>query len=102
LSASGALSAKDEAEFQRIRVWFGSHMKLPDRFTFSARPHAKNTALSWFKDSAKQHITKMREFAEILRPHGFETRIIRTSRPGYILYEDEHQVVAYPFADTPT
>ena len=96
------LSADDDTEIRSIRAWFGAHLKQPDRLALSARPHAKNTALSWFKDTATQHITKMREFADILRPHGFEARIIRTERPGYILYEDEHQVVAYPFADTPT
>jgi hypothetical protein len=28
-------------------------------------------------------------------------RELRTERPGYILYEDEHQVAAMPFAETP-
>ncbi len=27
--------------------------------------------------------------------------LIRFVRPGYILYEDDHQVVALPFTDTP-
>lgn len=102
LSEAGMLSARDEAEIQRIRLWFGKHLKQPDRLALSPRPHAKNMALSWFRDSATQHVTKMREFAEIVRLHGFETKILHTDRPGYVLYEDEHQVVAYPFADTPT
>jgi hypothetical protein len=28
--------------------------------------------------------------------------VIKTDRPGYILYEDNAQVVAEPFNDTPT
>jgi hypothetical protein len=38
----------------------------------------------------------------ILEAHGVVVERIRTQRPGYIVYEDEHQVAAYPFADTPT
>jgi hypothetical protein len=102
LSDSGALSAEDDAEIRRIRSWFGGHLKQPDRLALSSRPHAKNTALSWFKDTAIEHITRMREFAQLLEPHGFIVEMIRTDRPGYVLYEDEHQIVAYPFADTPT
>ncbi len=44
----------------------------------------------------------MRAFAEILERHGMAVRMIHTDRPGYVLYEDEFQIAAYPFADTPT
>ena len=44
----------------------------------------------------------MREFCLLLEEEGVPVEILRTRRPGYILYEDEHQVAAYPFADTPT
>ena len=59
-------------------------------------------ALSWFRDTAHEHIGKMRDFALILERHGIAVRMIRTDRPGYVLYEDDYQVAAYPFADTPT
>lgn len=29
------------------------------------------------------------------------TEVLRTSRPGYIIYEDAFQIVSEPFADTP-
>lgn len=30
---------------------------------------------------------------------GVYVRVLRTRRPGYIVYDDEYQVVAEPFAD---
>lgn len=42
----------------------------------------------------------MREIAAILEAHGVITEMIRTERPGYIVYQDEYQIVAEPFMDT--
>ncbi len=42
----------------------------------------------------------MERLAEILREHGYTVSRITEHRVGYIVYEDEHQVVAEPFADT--
>jgi len=36
----------------------------------------------------------------ILENHGVHVRTIKTVRPGYVVYEDEFQVVAAPFADS--
>jgi hypothetical protein len=70
--------------------------------SLSPRPHAKDQALSWFKDTATEHISQMRAFAAILELHDIQVEIIKTDRPGYIFYEDDFQVAAYPFADTVT
>lgn len=58
--------------------------------------------LSWFKPTAEQHIQKAHELAAILSELGFVIEILKTDRPGYIVYEDEFQIVAEPFSDTPT
>jgi hypothetical protein len=44
----------------------------------------------------------MREFQEVLERYGLEVQMIKAERLGYVLYEDEFQVSAYPFKDTPT
>jgi hypothetical protein len=41
----------------------------------------------------------MRELAALLETSGVHTRMITTRRPGYIVYEDSHQVAAVPFRD---
>ena len=35
----------------------------------------------------------------ILNQNIVNVRVLKTRHPGYIVYEDEHQVVAEPFAD---
>ena len=37
----------------------------------------------------------------ILATCGYAMREVRTSRPGYVVYDDEFQVVAEPFSETP-
>jgi len=102
LRESGSMSADDEQLMERVRDWFNLHLERPERLAVSPRPHAKSQAISWFRDTATRHIATMRVFAEILERYDIAVQMIRTDRPGYVLYEDEYQVVAYPFADTPT
>jgi len=37
--------------------------------------------------------------AYLLEENSFAVRVFRSRRVGYIVYEDEHQVVAEPFSD---
>lgn len=97
----GGLS-REHAALEDIHEWFAKNLTEPTRASWSARPHAKGQALSWFKESAVAHVSKMRTLQAVLKEHGVFADGLRTARPGYVVYEDEHQVLAYPFADTPT
>jgi hypothetical protein len=44
----------------------------------------------------------MRTSASLLDAYGFGVEMLKTSRPGFIVYEDHVQIAAEPFADTPT
>ena len=72
LQNRGALLAHEEDEWTSAYEWFQKNLDEPDRFANSSRPHAKRVALSWFKDSASEHIRQMRRLSEILRDHGVE------------------------------
>ena len=85
---------------KEIHKWFNENLKKPSSFNRSAKPHALNKAISWFKDSANEYISRMRELAAILDRHGVSIDVIQTDRPGYIVYEDEHQITAEPFSDS--
>jgi len=102
LREAGVLSGPDHERLESIRDWFNKHLKRPTRLAVSSRPHSKAQALSWNRDTATQHIAKMREFQEVLERYGLAVQMIKTKRLGYVLYEDEFQVTAYPFNDTPT
>ena len=89
------------ASWDRLRSlldWFNDHLAKPERF--SRGPAGSGRGISWFKDSAKQYVQKMFEVREILREAGIQVDVITTRRPGYLLYEDDAQIVAEPFADT--
>ena len=102
LRESGTLGDADHRRLETIRDWFNEHLERPAKLAVSSRPHAKSQAISWFRDSATLHIAKMREFQEILERNGLVVEMINAKRLGYVLYEDEFQVAAYPFSDTPT
>jgi len=42
----------------------------------------------------------MHEMVALLKHHDLPVRMIKTARPGYVVYEDEFQIVAVPFADS--
>lgn len=102
LEDRGALAAHELDDYRGVVDWFRDNLEKPDRFAISSRPHAKGQALSWFKADSLIHIAKMRDLQRILEAHDVSVDVLRTERPGYVIYEDEHQVAAYPFADTPT
>ena len=44
----------------------------------------------------------MYEVTYLLRAHGINVEILSTERPGYVVYEDQFQIVAEPFKETCT
>jgi hypothetical protein len=102
LRDQGKLHDYEESLLQEVRHWFNAHLKKPARFTTSKPPYYRkqSRAISWFKESAVEHIAKVRQLAGILEAHDISTRMIKTDKPGYVVYEDEYQVVAEPFADS--
>jgi hypothetical protein len=99
LRETGALQQHEEEQHDLIREWFNNNLERPTRFTSSKPPNYRkpDNAISWFKDSANQHLARMRELAQILEHHGISVRMLKTDRVGYVVYEDEYQVVAEPF-----
>jgi hypothetical protein len=102
LRDKGSLSHVDESLLKEISDWFNVNLEKPKRFTSAKPPYyrKRQNGISWFKDSAGEHIGKMREMVALLKHHDVAVRMIKTTRPGYVVYEDEFQVVAVPFADS--
>ena len=96
------LNPYEEEQHDSIVQWFAEHLEKPTRFTASKPPfyRKKNMAISWFKDTAHEHLARVRELVVILEHHGVSVRMLKASRVGYIVYEDEFQIVAQPFSDT--
>lgn len=101
LRDQGVLYPYEEEHLRELMRWFNANLEKPTRFTSSKPPYyrKRNGAISWFKDSAVEHISRMREMAAIVENHGLAVRMLKSDKVGYIAYEDEWQVVADPFSD---
>ena len=101
LRDAGKLHECEEEQHDMVRWWFNENLERPTRFTAAKAPfyRKKDRALSWFKDTAVEHLAYVRELAAILENHGVHVRTLKTNRVGYVVYEDEYQIVAEPFAD---
>jgi hypothetical protein len=92
-------------QFSSIIGWFNDNLDEPDRFNrgpTSTGWRSTTTGLSWFRADANQHVEKAFELSALLREIGYPITVLKTTHPGFIVYEDDYQIVAEPFADTPT
>jgi hypothetical protein len=97
LRAGKLLADHEEITVREAFDWFNRWLPHPTRFARSRRAHARNQAVSWFKDTAVTFIARMEDLAVVLVEHGHIVQRHATSRPGYIVNEDAYQVVAEPF-----
>jgi hypothetical protein len=99
LREDGKLYSYEQEQHDQIRKWFNENLQKPTRFTASKPPfyRKKNKAISWFKDNAHEHIARARSLVAILLNHGVSVQMLKTERVGYVVYEDEYQIVAEPF-----
>jgi hypothetical protein len=97
LPGIGQIPDWDEVRLAELMKWFRANLPFPERVARSRRPNGHHAAISWFKQSATDHIQMARELAAILDAHDIRTEMLTTDRPGYVVYEDEYQVLAEPF-----
>jgi hypothetical protein len=93
----------DHVQLSEILDWFDNNLDVPQRFNRSRSKGAcrRNArGISWFKASAVEQISKAHQIAALLRRYGYEVFEVRTDRPGFLVFEDQHQIVAEPFAET--
>jgi len=101
LRDEGALSDSEDRLLQEVFSWFTKNLPKPEKFSRKRHSyHRDERAIAWFKDTATEHLKKIREVVGILEEHGCSVSMLTSSRPGYVVYEDEYQVVSEPFAET--
>jgi len=78
--------------------WFRRNLRVP--FDYRLRYQWRSArSICWFRDTARDHITHAWEVVALLENRGVLMRTIKCHKTGYILYEDDVQVLAQPFAD---
>jgi hypothetical protein len=87
------ITGSDADELNELRGWFSENLEKPTSF---GRDKLR-LGICWFKTQSTEHISRIWEMVKILERHGIYVKKIRTDRPGYVIYEDEWQLVAEPF-----
>lgn len=87
------ITGSDANELNELRDWFGTNLEKPTSF---GRDKLR-LGICWFKTGATEHISRIWEMVQILERNGIYVKKIRTDRPGYVVFEDEWQLVAEPF-----
>ena len=103
LVEEGGLPHYQADEISDLLAWFRENLDTPERFNRTKSKgyyHRAGKGISWFKPQATAHITMMRRLIAVLEERGHGVEMLKTRNPGYVVYEDEHQVVAEPFNDT--
>ena len=90
-----ALDDNDFAALTDLMGWFHTHLKGP--FDYRLRsPHRARRAICWFKPTAFEHLARTWEMARILERNDVYIWVIKASRTGNVLYEDDAQILAEP------
>ena len=96
----GEMAEQDRAGVKELLDWFSDRLGEPDKFSCSSKPRAFCDGISWFKDTAEAHIRKGFELAHALRDYA-DVEVVRSENPGYVLFEDDFQVVVQAFREEP-
>ena len=85
-----------------LLAWFEDHLDEPEKFSRTKNDWHKDftRGISWFKPTADQYIQRLWALKSHLEEWGYNIDVLKTTRPGRIVYEDEFQIVADPFSDT--
>ena len=105
LRAAKEVAPDDRQSIKTVLAWFEKNLVTPTRFnrTRSKGYYRRRTkGIAWFRDTAQEHLSRMHDLKRILEAYGESVELIREDRIGYIVYEDQVQVVAEPFSDTRT
>ena len=87
------ITGSDADELNELRAWFSENLGKPTSF---GRDKLR-LGICWFKTESVEHISRIWEMVRILERNGIYVKKIRTDKPGYVIYEDEWQLVAEPF-----
>ena len=85
----GGLDQYQVSWLEETYVWFNANLPVPP-YKSTNWPR---DAVAWFKDDAGEPIRRMWEIVSLLKEHGVPVRMLRTSSPGKVLYEDAYQIV---------
>jgi len=87
----------DRVRLKEIRTWFNVHLERPTKFNKTSNKNKSYVAISWFKDTAIEHLERMYDLIPIYENYDLRIETIKRGNPGYVVFEDEFQISTIPF-----
>jgi len=87
------IKGPDADKLNELRAWFSENLEKPSSFGRGKL----SLGICWFKAGSAEHLSRIYEMVHILERAGICVKNIKTDKPGYVVYEDEWQLVAEPF-----
>ncbi|MFJ9178647.1 hypothetical protein [Streptomyces sp. NPDC102360] len=99
LGRDGQLTTDQERFRSENNAWYDAAYTDPSTVDPSVYDPAVNAgATAWFKPSAAHLIERVAGYLEILAEHDVDCRMVKSTDPGRVIYEDDVQVVVIPRA----
>jgi hypothetical protein len=99
------VDARDRQLLVENLAWFDKHLSVPGRLNRSRSKGYYRRAtkgIAWFRDTAADCISRMYQIKGVLERLGYAITVIQESHVGFVVYEDDFQIVAEPFSETRT
>jgi hypothetical protein len=87
---AGLLPDAARSRLRSVLRWFNRNMSVP--------PRLPRNAVCWLRADAAGCVDRLRELVELYRLTGHPVLMQSTFVPGRVVYRDEHQVAAVPYA----
>ena len=88
-------------EIRKTLDWFASNLPKPARLQRSRKLQQPGRGICWFKSEATECMANIRYLVDLIHEQDIVVREVITDTPGYMVYEDDFQIVAEPFSSTP-
>jgi hypothetical protein len=86
LVRSSDLQAEEHKQLSEALDWFDANLPVPKK--------VPRRSIFWFKSDAGESINRIWQIVNVLRAHGHDVRMMRTDKPGKVVYEDDLQIAA--------
>ena len=86
------------AEVRRELDWFETYLPVPGGGVFWVKSQRRwrRQGLCWFRPDATAMISHAFNLRALIEEYGIGVDVVKTDRPGSVLYRDDYQVVARP------
>ena len=93
----GQIHKEVRKSIRRVFKWYNKYIPCPPFRKMKKKDKWSADTICWWKESVecnKITIHLMRKLTQLLRWQGYRVKVMKTNRPGKIVYEDEYQIVA--------